>query len=236
MAKEERLSTGEPKLDKLIEGGLVRGTITLICGTSGTGKSTLARQTIGAALKLGEKCMIITTNEPETAVIAVGDLMGLDYKKAVEKGQLRISEFRKIHDVIGNLKKRIDDADKYVIMLKDLRDEVKNGLDIVLIDSITSFTDIDGVQRGRIETLYNELRDLGVTSIVVGESREGHEGLTTDGVSEGMADAIIQLGRLHIGNERRRILEVIKMRLTNSNETPQRFEITKNGIKILGSG
>ncbi len=52
---DDRVQTGIPSLDKLIEGGLVRGDTTIVAGQPGTGKTTLGLQfLVHGAVKCGE--------------------------------------------------------------------------------------------------------------------------------------------------------------------------------------
>ena len=46
-----RLSTGVPGLDDLLAGGLVPGTLTVVCGTAGIGKTQFGIQFCNAGLK-----------------------------------------------------------------------------------------------------------------------------------------------------------------------------------------
>lgn len=55
-----RCSTGLPDLDQLLGGGLPRPSITLLAGTTGTGKTLLAGHFIAAGLKTGESCALVT--------------------------------------------------------------------------------------------------------------------------------------------------------------------------------
>ena len=55
----ERLASGLPELDKLLGGGLERGTSTLLVGAPGTGKSTLAAQFAAAAAATGRACISV---------------------------------------------------------------------------------------------------------------------------------------------------------------------------------
>ena len=62
--KIERVPTGIPGLDNLIEGGLPKGRITLITGTSGTGKTTLGMQFLHNGItRFGENGLFVTLEE-----------------------------------------------------------------------------------------------------------------------------------------------------------------------------
>jgi hypothetical protein len=52
----EHLSTGIPAIDKLTAGGIPRGTLTEICGTESTGRTSLVFALLGQATQRGECC------------------------------------------------------------------------------------------------------------------------------------------------------------------------------------
>ncbi len=57
------LPTGLSELDRVLSGGLVRGSVTLLGGEPGIGKSTLILQLCGAIAAAGGKCLIATGEE-----------------------------------------------------------------------------------------------------------------------------------------------------------------------------
>ncbi len=59
-----RVSTGNPGLDAMLEGGLVPRRPYLIVGASGTGKTTLALQFLCEGARRGEHVLLVTLEEP----------------------------------------------------------------------------------------------------------------------------------------------------------------------------
>lgn len=62
MVNIERLPTGVPSLDELIEGGLPKNYSIVIIGASGTGKTILASQILYNRAKAGENTLLVTRN------------------------------------------------------------------------------------------------------------------------------------------------------------------------------
>ncbi len=60
----ERVSTGIPQLDQMLFGGLMRGSTTMITGSPGTAKTTLAGAFAEAAGKRGERVTYIALMSP----------------------------------------------------------------------------------------------------------------------------------------------------------------------------
>ena len=63
-----RVSTGNPALDSMLEGGLVPRRPYLIVGPSGTGKTTLALEFLVDGVRRGERTLLVTTEEPPNEV------------------------------------------------------------------------------------------------------------------------------------------------------------------------
>ncbi len=61
---EGRVSTGNPELDTMLQGGLVGRRPYLIVGPSGTGKTTVALQFLCEGVRHGERVLLVTVEEP----------------------------------------------------------------------------------------------------------------------------------------------------------------------------
>lgn len=75
--EKEQIPTGIPAIDKLTEGGIPRGTLTEICGTESTGRTSLVFALLGQATQRGECCAWIDTGgafDPVSAMEAGVDL------------------------------------------------------------------------------------------------------------------------------------------------------------------
>lgn len=71
MDRPTSVATGIPQLDQILGGGIVQGSILLVAGTPGSGKTVLAAQTASAAADRGERVLFITAfSEPHNKLIA----------------------------------------------------------------------------------------------------------------------------------------------------------------------
>jgi circadian clock protein KaiC len=62
---EENVSTGILGLDDVLAGGLSKGSVFLLEGDPGTGKTTIAQSFVMAGAKCGEHCLYVTLSETE---------------------------------------------------------------------------------------------------------------------------------------------------------------------------
>src|SRR5207302_6172272 len=55
--------TGISELDRVLDGGLVPGSVTLVGGEPGIGKSTLLLQLLSGVARAGSRCLLVTAEE-----------------------------------------------------------------------------------------------------------------------------------------------------------------------------
>lgn len=67
-APPDRVPTGVGEFDRVLGGGLVRGSVVLLGGDPGIGKSTLLLQTAGAMARRGARTLYVTSEESEQQV------------------------------------------------------------------------------------------------------------------------------------------------------------------------
>ena len=73
-----RLSTGVPGLDEVLDGGLLPGRAYLLQGGPGTGKTTLGMHFLCAGVARGERVLFITLEEAEEHLRTDGARLGMD--------------------------------------------------------------------------------------------------------------------------------------------------------------
>jgi DNA repair protein RadA/Sms len=76
----ERIITGIGELDRVLGGGVVRGSVVLIGGDPGIGKSTLITQVSGALADLGETVLYVSGEESAAQVKLRADRLGIASK------------------------------------------------------------------------------------------------------------------------------------------------------------
>ncbi len=89
-SEHRMVSTGVPRLDALMGGGLVPGSNMLFTGPSGVGKTTTALACVLAALKRGERAVYYLFDEGLGTLLIRAAALGLDVRPYLEAGQLTI--------------------------------------------------------------------------------------------------------------------------------------------------
>jgi DNA repair protein RadA/Sms len=76
--EERRLATGLPGLDRILGGGMVRGSSVLVAGAPGIGKSTLLLQLASHMHAAGHSCLIASGEEARHQVASRAQRLGLE--------------------------------------------------------------------------------------------------------------------------------------------------------------
>jgi circadian clock protein KaiC len=85
-----RVPTGVPGLDRMLGGGFFEGSVALVAGETGTGKSTLVRQFIAHAVLNGEKGLYVSLREDSQRILQSARTIGIDLEPALQHGHLTI--------------------------------------------------------------------------------------------------------------------------------------------------
>ena len=64
----KRIKTGIPGLDGLMEGGFIQGSVNMVTGSTGTGKTIIGTQFLWHGLQKGETGVYITLEEDPTDI------------------------------------------------------------------------------------------------------------------------------------------------------------------------
>jgi circadian clock protein KaiC len=123
----ELVSTGLPRLDQMLGGGLARGTNTLLNGPSGVGKTTTAVRCGLTAIERGEKAAYFLFDEGIPTMKARSAAMGMDLEPPCKSGDLHLYQIDPAELSPGEFANRV-------------RHAVENdGVTFVAIDSLNAF-------------------------------------------------------------------------------------------------
>ena len=220
------LPSGLPQLDELLSGGIERGTVTIISGPTGVGKTTLGMQFVKEATARGERSAVYTFDERRETLIQRCEGVRIPVRQMLERGTLSVVELEALR--FG--------PDEFANMVR--RDVEARGTRLVMIDSISGYrVSVAGHDIGeRIHALGRYLQNIGVTLILVDELREIMEFRVTDVGISYLADNVLFLRYLEreVGEhiELRKAVGVLKKRLSDFEKSVREFEITSNGVRI----
>jgi circadian clock protein KaiC len=222
----ETLPSGVPRLDELLHGGLERGTVTIISGPSGAGKTTLGVQFMKEAAGRGERSVVYTFEESAETLMRRCGAINMPVQYMLDRGTLAIVPVEPLRFA----------ADEFAQLV---REEVeRRQARIVMIDSVSGYR--LAVRGGRGENLVNHLHalckylaNMGVSVLLVNEVEylTGDFRITDVGISY-LADNVVFLRYVEINGELRKAIGVLKKRLSDFERTLRLVEITRYGIQV----
>ena len=219
-ASEERISTGVPRLDYMLSGGLLRGSAALVSGAAGTGKTTLGGHLVDAACARGERALLIMHEESAAEVIRNLRSIGLDLGRWVEAGLLRVWAARP--SAYG--------LETHLAIVSGLLEE--HAPEVVVVDGLASL--LDGSPRGEVMSMltrkFHLFKTRGITALATISAEQSDE--TAAGVSS-RADTWLLLRNVESNGERNRLLFVLKSRGTAHSNQVREFVLTSDGIELI---
>jgi KaiC domain protein len=231
----ERVKSGIPGFDELVNGGIPKRNIVLLSGGPGTGKTIFSQQFLYQGLALGEPGVLVTLEEHPVQVRREMASFGWDVRKYEEEGSFAIVDA--FTGGIGEAAKReryvvrsIDDIGEFMDVLREALRDTKAQR--AAIDSVSTLYLTRPVSaRNVLMQLKRVLSGLGVTALMVSQVSVTERGFGGPGV-EHASDGIIRLDLDEVDGELVRSMIVWKMRGTKHDMGRHPFEITDEGIRV----
>lgn len=203
--KYERVSSGISELDVVLGGGIVRGSLVLVGGDPGVGKSTLLTQ-VAAHLSKEHKVLYLSAEESCSQVKLRCERLGLN-----SDNLLLLNETN-----VDNAEEAFEDAE-YVVV---------DSIQAVYTDSLSSAAGSVGQVRECASKLMRIAKSKGITFFIVGHvTKEGT--LAGPKVLEHIMDAVLYFEGERTENFK--ILRAVKNRFGSVQEVGV-FEMTGEGI------
>ena len=226
---ENRVPTGIDGLDPLIEGGFPRGSLVLLAGNPGTGKTIFSMQFLyKGAEDCGENGVYVSFAENwDTIIYNTSRLFGRDLRNNEEgHGTVKILDFTTVTE--KGLSTILEMILEEVTLLKAKR---------LVIDSFSAMAQAfkEPIEaRIIIHNILGKLvRQLGCTTILIVEVPTGSEKIGIS-IEEFVADGVIVLRKDSYDGRLIREIEIPKLRGTKIEQ--QRFLFTLNrGFKVFPS-
>ena len=219
----ERVSTGVPRLDTMLDGGYYRASSVLVTGSPGTSKTTLAGAFVAAACERGEAALFVSFDEAGAQIVRNLASVGLDLQPHVDSGLLRMysirTESRSAEEHLLTIKTMMREHPTRVLVLDPISALAKTGGQVAAVHASLRLLDCaksDGI------TVF-------CTSLVAGD--EGVNEATSTQIST-IADTWLHLSYLVRGGERNRALTVVKSRgMPHSNQVRELI-LSSDGITL----
>jgi circadian clock protein KaiC len=215
--------SGSPELDAMFGGGLNRGSVCMVMGTAGAGKSTLTSLYVSSIADRGELGVVYCFDESRRTYLQRAHGLELGIYQQVEDGQVELREYS-----VGDLTPGQ--------FMQDLRDDVEGrGARLVVIDSFTGFLNLMPGQSMLVPKLHEALRFLSSRNVLSLITLNVHGTLGEfgpDAPTSYLADALVLVRHFEAFGAIRRCLSVIKRRHGKHESAIRELEIGPGGIRL----
>ena len=223
---DSRVKTGIGKLDQILKGGIPRGSIVLLAGGPGTGKTIFsARFLYSGITDYNENGMYVSFTEPRDTFKKYMLEFGWNFDEYEKRGLFTYL------DLFSTSEEGLDHVIKTILEPISTR-----SIKRLVIDSVTALSISLGERykvRNIIYLLKQLLKQTECTSIFIAEVPFGYPMMGV-GIEEFVVDGVIVLEMQREGYEFRRRLAVLKMRGTEHDLRYYRFDIQHDiGLKIM---
>lgn len=221
--KDGVVTTGAPRLDELIGGGLSRGTNTLITGPSGVGKTTTAVRCALSALERGEKVAYYLFDEGLPTLLARSKAMGMELHPYVATGQLAIRAIDPAELSPGEFAFQVRQAVEHA------------GVGTVVIDSLNAYLQAMPGQKFlllQMHELLTYLNQQGVVTLVI-LAQHGFIGEVRSDIDLSyLSDSILLFRFFEAAGAVRTAISAVKSRTTAHEKIIREIRLTSRGIEI----
>lgn len=206
-----RVKTYIDGLDDVVNGGIPKGSIVLISGTTGTMKSTLAYSILYNNAIFGTKCVYVALQQKEKNLLLQMENFGWAFENV--RGFLYILDRYKLQEGLDKVYRKtfLDTLLEHLLLLKQ-----DFNYELVVIDCISALECLSELKKPRIDMfrLFDWLRKLETTSFLIGEISPDTRAYGKY-EEEYLADGIIHLKMEEISMVKtQRRMRCVKMRST----------------------
>ena len=220
--RDDLITTGIPELDNMLKGGIARGTSTLLLGSAGVGKSSLASRCVCTALERGESAAVYVFDEAIQVYLARSSGLGVELRPHIQQGRLHLQQIDPAEVSPGEF-------------VNEIRQRVGEGASVVVIDSLNGWLKaMPGEQYLQLQMheLLTFLNSQGVATFLI-LAQQGVLGpMQTEIDVSYLADAIILLRYFEALGDVRKAISIFKKRSGAHESSIRELRFFPGGIEV----
>ena len=217
------VSSGVPKLDELMGGGLPCGSNTLFSGPSGVGKTTTAISCTLTALRRGQRAVYYLFDEGLSTLVTRARALNLDIEPFLESGQLQVISLDPAEVSAGEFAHMVRHA---------VEDE---GASVVVIDSLNAYLQAMPGSKYlmlQMHELLTYLNHRNVVTILILAQHGVLGEMRTDVDMSYLADAILLFRFFEARGRLLKAVSMVKSRTSRHEQTIREFRMGSTGLEV----
>lgn len=219
------IESGIDEFDAMLSGGIERGTVTILSGPSGIGKSTTATEFLETVASSGENAVAYLFEESSDMFVHRSETFDIPVTELCERGTLTLESIDPLTQSAEEFGQRA-------------RAQVEEqDAELVVIDGITGYQSAlygneERLAR-KIHALTRYLKNMNVAVVLIDEIGRvtGLESPTSSNISY-IADNIMFLKYVELDGRLKRVAGVVKKRIGGFEDTLREFTISEDGIEV----
>lgn len=225
MSDGERVASGIPGLDDMLNGGFIRQSAVLVRGAPGTGKTTFGLQYLIEGVRRGETGLFISFEEFPESLYRDAASLGWDLPALEKTGKFRLlftSPTVLLHSLAASESKTLE-------MIR------QSAIQRVVVDSLTHFTQMIE-NNHELRRIYHQLisafRRENLTALYLGEEMRSDYTYQEKGHLPFIVDCMVMLRYVEVDSAIQRAIVVLKMRSSSHDTAIHGYTIDQGGITI----
>jgi circadian clock protein KaiC len=222
--EEETFSSGNDALDMMLGGGLKEGTVCVIMGTPGVGKSLLSALYLQSAAGQQLRSAIMCFDESQKTYLHRISKLGLSLEQDIQEGRVDLIPIHLGEMYFGEF--------MHMVRKKVESEHVR----VVVIDSLAGMADsLSGPQDlpiRRFHELVTFLNHKGILTIFIVPTHGLFGEWQTEIKASYLVDTVILLRHFEAGGRVHRCIAVMKKRYGNHEHIIREFRIARGGIHL----
>jgi circadian clock protein KaiC len=220
----ERLSSGNDRLDTILNGGLLKNSINLIVGVPGSGKTILSQHFAFRNATAEHPALYLSTlSEPLDKILRFGETLTIFDRQAVRD---RHVVYEDLGQVLGD-----EGLDQILATVERFLKELRPGL--VVIDSFRAFHAISSDVTSFRRFLYGLTRLLSASATTAVWNSPYTREQAPEEAEFAVADGIIALDIKQVGSREMRVMQVLKLRGSSYLSGEHSYRITNAGFDVF---
>jgi circadian clock protein KaiC len=218
------IPSGVTLLDRLLGGGVERGTTTLLIGPPGCGKSTIALQYAVAAAERGDHAVAFIFDETKAALLTRSTGLGLQIPEGAAAGEIMVRQIDPVEISPGEFAHVVRESVE------------RNGARVVIIDSLNGYLNAmpqNNYLTSQLHELLSYLNNRGVaTFLVVAQSGMMGSNMASPVDASYLADSVVMLRYFEHAGKIKKAISVLKKRTGAHEESIRELTFDSRGIHL----